>query len=206
MRASWTCLGLGPVALCCANSALPDPRLAVRQYEAALERNDAHAVHAFLSADARAQVSERDVRRWLDESRPALQARAKGLSLGSSRVSTRAQVRYADGEVAELALESEGYKIDSAALLPAGARTPAAALAELRRALSERSYSGLAQVLTAESRAAFDAQMRSLITSLEQPNALPVEIDGNHATLITTSGHRVELELQDGVWKVRDFE
>jgi hypothetical protein len=41
---------------------------------------------------------------------------------------------------------------------------------------------------------------------LERPDALPIQVNGNRATLQTTTGHRVELELHDGVWKVRDFE
>jgi hypothetical protein len=171
-----------------------------------VRRNDAKAVHALLDADARAAVSVEEVRAWLEESRPALQARARAWNAASSRVVTRARVRYPDGESAELTLEDGRFKVDSAAALPATAHTPEQALVQLRRALAARSYPALSRVLTQQSASALEQQLSGLVQSLERPEALAIEIEGNRATLLTVTGHRVELELQDGVWKVRDFE
>jgi hypothetical protein len=203
----WTCLIGGAVfAVACAAASPPDPRVALAQYEAALARNDAKAMHALLDADARAAVSVEEVQAWLAESRPVLQARAKAWRAASSHVVTRAQVQYPDGESAELTLEEGQFKIAAAAALPAAAHTPEQALVELRRALAARSYPALSRVLTQQSASALEQQLLGLIQSLEHPEALPIQVNGSRATLQTATGHKVELELQDGVWKVRDFE
>jgi hypothetical protein len=171
-----------------------------------LQRNDAKALHALLSDEARAAVSVNEVARLLAESRPELQARAHALAAASSKVETRATVRYPDGESAGLLLEAGEFRVDTAAALPAAAHTPEQALVELRRALAARSYPALSRVLTRQSADALELQLASVVEALSRPEALEIELNGQRATVLTATGHRVQLELQDGVWKVRDFE
>ncbi len=206
MRLWHSMLWCGSVALGCAARPVPDPKEAVAEYRAALERGDAARLHGLLSAEARAELTQDEVRALLQESKAELAARSKALSQPSAQTRTVARVRYPDGEWATLDMEQGVFRLRSAAALPAGARTPAEALAELRRALSRRSYPALVRVLSAESRGGLEEQLSSLVLALEQPDALDIQADGDRATVNTPGGHRIELVREDGVWRVRDFE
>jgi hypothetical protein len=146
------------------------------------------------------------VQNWLDESQPQLQRRARALASESSQWTTRATVRYVDGETATLTLERGQFLVDAAAALPALARSPEEALSHLRRALAGRNYPALTRILTPDSARALEDKIGGLVNALEQPQALPVQIEGNRASVVTVDGHRIELEEKDGVWRVRDFE
>lgn len=206
MRRWRTWIGCLWVPLSCASQAVPEPRAALLQYETAVREKDAAALHALLSAEARRAVSVKDVQNWLAESQPQLQRRAQALTSKSSQWTTRATVRYVDGETATLTLEQGEFRIDAAAALPASARTPEEALSHLRRALAGRNYPALTRILTPDSARALEDKFRGLVNALEQPQALPVQIDGKRASVVTADGHRIELEEKDGVWRVRDFE
>lgn len=194
------------VALGCASTRVPEPRAALAAYHDALERKDVDALYGMLDAQARESLSKDDVRRLLAESQPQLVARARALAAGDARTETEARVFYMDGERAVLSLEDGSFKVDAAAALPAGARTPAEALSELRRALARRSYPALIQVLDADSREALELQLEGLVRGLAQPEALSVQVDGDTAEVLVEGGHRVTLTRQDGVWRVRDFQ
>ncbi len=198
---------IGGCVVCgCATQRVPEPREVVVEYRDAVQRGDAAALYELLSESAKAQLTEREVRVLLQESKQELSQRASALSDARVRPQTLAKVGYPDGEFATLELEGGAFRLRSAAALPAGARTPAEALGELRRALARRSYPALTRVLSSESRGGLEEQMSSLVLALEQPDALDIQTDGDVATVVTPGGHRIELVREDGVWRVRDFE
>jgi hypothetical protein len=121
-------------------------------------------------------------------------------------VEARARVRFADGEAATLDVEDGAFRVEAAYALPAGARTPADALAELRRVLARRSYAGLVRVLTERARSALEADLRSLVEGLESPEGLQVDVTGDTATAEVPGGHEVKLKREGGVWRVEDFD
>jgi hypothetical protein len=105
-----------------------------------------------------------------------------------------------------LDLEGGHFRVSAAAGLPAGARTPAQALGELRGALARRSYAALVRVLSGETRSALEGDMRSLVEGLEHPDALDVRAHGETAEVEVPGGHKVLLKREAGVWKVVDFD
>lgn len=195
------------LAICgCAGAAVPDPRTAGSEYEAAVKKQDATALYELLDEEAKRALDERRVAQLLKESQKELLARAEALAGPDATVTAQAELRFSDGEVVVLQLEDGRFRLSSAAAFPSGANTPVQALHELRVALSRRSYQGLLQVLSSDTRASVEDQAADLVGALEQPETLDIVVNGDRATVTTPGGHRIDLLNEDGIWKVRDFE
>ncbi len=61
------------------------------------------------------------------------------------------------------------------------------------------------RVVTPATRAAIEADLRSLVTGLEKPESLPVQTTGDTASVTVPGGHHVRLKRDGGVWRVDDF-
>ena len=198
------------VALCaasgCSRAAIPDPRAAVREYSAAAERGDADAIYSMLTREAQRTYGRSGTRQLVKSSQKEIAANARALASGRATVQAEATVRYADGEEADLAVEDGHFRISSAQALPAGARTPVQALAELREALARRSYAGLMRVLSRDTRSSLDNDLRSLVEGLDQPETLDVKVSGDRAVVKLVGGHSVKLKREAGVWRIDDFD
>ena len=72
--------------------------------------------------------------------------------------------------------------------------------------LARRSYSGLMRVLTPETRALIERDLRSLVIGLERPDTLSPAIAGDIATVRVPGGHQVRLRRDNGIWRVDDFD
>jgi hypothetical protein len=185
---------------------MPDPKDAVRAYAEAAARGDADAIYGMLSEKGQRSLSRDEVRRLVGEERKELADQAKALAAPGVVVKARARVRYPDGEDATLELEGGTFRISAADALPAGARTPAQALEQLRRVLARRSYAGLLRVLSPSTRSAIENDLRSLVEGLEHPEGLEVQVAGDRATVQIPGGHEVKLRREAGVWHVEDFD
>jgi hypothetical protein len=190
----------------CGAESLPDPKDAVRAYADAAARGDADAIHAMLSEKGKRSLSREVVRRIVGEVKSELADQAKALAAPSVEIKARARVRYPDGEDATLELEGGVFRISAADALPAGARTPAQALDQLRRVLARRSYAGLLRVLSPSTRSAIENDLRSLVEGLGNPEGLEVQVAGDRATVQIPGGHEVKLRREAGVWHVEDFD
>lgn len=62
------------------------------------------------------------------------------------------------------------------------------------------------RVLTPSTRAAIEHDLRSLVSGLERPETLHVQINGDAATVSVPGGHQVKLKRDAGVWRVEDFD
>jgi len=193
-------------ALGCARTTLPDPEAAVRAYSEAARSGDADAIHAMLTKEAQRDFGVDGTRRLVAESAAEIAQQGEALATDPIRVDETAVVRFADGERATLVIEHGEFRVATAGVLPAGARTPVEALAELRQALARRSYPSLLQVLDAESRGALEEDLRTLVTGLEEPDTLDVNVTGDAAEVNLPGGHWVKLKREAGVWKVEDFD
>ncbi|MRG91852.1 hypothetical protein [Polyangium spumosum] len=198
------CLALALAA--CGGSAMPDPKDAVKAYADAAARGDADAIHAMMSKKGKRSLSREDVRRIVAEEKSELADQAKALSAPGVTIKAHARVRYPDGEDATLELENGVFRISAADALPAGAKTPAQALEQLRRVLARRSYAGLLRVLSPSTRSAIENDLRSLVEGLEHPEGLEVQVSGDRATVQVPGGHEVKLRREAGVWHVEDFD
>ena len=190
----------------CAARPLPDPRDAVMAYAEAAARGDGAALYALMSSDARKARSEAEVKAIVAGEKPELAEQAQALLAPDARVAATALVRYPDGEEAALELSHGRYWVTAAGALPGGGRTPEEALEQLRRVLARRSYDGLLRILSPETRAAVESDVRALVEGLGEPAELPVKVDGDAATVGVPGGHRVKLRRQEGVWRVEDFD
>jgi len=190
----------------CTGGGVPDPRSAADEYAAAASRGDADAIYGMMTTAAQKSRSREDVRRLVAEQRGELAEQAKQITAKDARVEATARLRYEDGEEAQLELREGRFSITSSGALPGGSRTPEQALDQLRRVLARRSYAGLMRVLTPATRTAIEQDLRSLVTGLERPETLHVQVSGEAATVTVPGGHTVKLKREGGVWRVDDFD
>ena len=201
-------LALAICALCtgCVGSAVPDPKAAADDYAQAAAKGDADAIYGMMTTSAQKSRSREDVRRLVNEQRGELAEQAKSVTAKDARVEATARLRYQDGEEAQLELRDGRFWITASGALPGGSRTPEQALDQLRRVLARRSYAGLMRVLTPATRAAIEQDLRTLVTGLERPDTLHVQVTGETATVTVPGGHTVKLKRDAGVWRVDDFD
>ena len=190
----------------CSGRAVPDPRSAAEEYAQAASRGDGDAIYEMMTTSAQKSRSRDDVKRLVAEQRSELAEQAKSLTAKDARVEAVARLRYEDGEEAQLELREGRFWITSSGALPGGSRTPEQALDQLRRVLARRSYAGLMRVLTPSTRAAIEQDLRSLVSGLERPETLHVEVTGDGAIVTIPGGHSVKLKREGGVWRVDDFD
>jgi uncharacterized protein (DUF3084 family) len=190
----------------CSSRAVPDPRSAAEEYAKAASSGDADAIYDMMTTSAQKSRSREEVKHLVAEQRGELAEQAKSLTAKDARVEAFARLRYEDGEEAQLELRDGRFWITSSGALPGGSRTPEQALDQLRRVLARRSYAGLMRVLTPSTRAAIEQDLRSLVTGLERPETLHVEVAGDGAVVTIPGGHMVKLKREGGVWRVDDFD
>jgi hypothetical protein len=194
-------MGLG-----CAGRQLPDPKVTARAYASALERGDANAVYALLTPEAQRALGRSGTAQLIRESKLELTRAAASVSSPAARVEATAEARFSDGESAMLLLEDGYFRVDAASILPARPRTPTEALSGLRRALSRRSYPALMALLARDSSQAVESDIGSLVTGLEHPETLDIQVNGDNAEVHVPTGHVIKLKREAGVWRVLDFE
>jgi hypothetical protein len=120
----------------CARPVVPEPQEALDRYLAAVRSGDDVAVYSMLTEASQRAYGREGVKRLLADSRSELTRRAASLASGKATIDTAAVIPYEDGEQAVLAVESGEFRVLAAGALPAGARTPAQALDELRQVLA----------------------------------------------------------------------
>jgi hypothetical protein len=199
-------VALGAAGLGCAHETVPEPREAAAAYAHAAARGDAVAIHGMLDERSRRAMSLDDVKRMVADQRAELGEQARAIGSASAETKARARVRWPDGEEAVLELREGRFLVSSADALPAGARTPAQALEQLRRVLARRSYAGLLRVLTPKTRGAIESDLRSLVEGLRSPEGLDIQQTGESATVQVPGGHVVRLRREGGTWHVEDFD
>jgi hypothetical protein len=199
-------LVLALAAPACASQRVPDPKVTAHAYASAIARGDADAVHALLTPEAQRAFGAAGTRQLVRESRAELGRTARAIDANGARVEASAEARFGDGESAVLVLENGEFRVDAASLLPARPRTPASALSGLRRALSRRSYPALMAVLASDSERALEQDIGALVSGLEHPETLDIQVNGDAAEVQLPSGHLIKLKREGGVWRVLDFD
>jgi hypothetical protein len=190
----------------CASQRVPDPKVTARAYASAAQRGDAAAIYALLTPEGQRALGPAGTRQLVSESKQELARTAQNIQSDGARVDAGAEARFSDGESATLVLENGRFKVDAASLLPARPRTPSQALAGLRRALARRSYPALMAVMTGDSQGALESDIGSLVSGLEHPETLDIQINGDSAEVQLPTGHRIVLKREAGIWRVLDFD
>lgn len=199
-------LGLSGLSGGCAASRLPDPRLAAVQYAEAARSADSERIYALLSREAQRDFGHQGTRELAQEAKPELRRQAAALLAPDVKVQAAAEIFFTDGESALFNLEQGRFRLSSLGTVPSRARTPSQALGDFRRALARRSYPALLGVLSLETRAALERELKSLVEGLENPETLDVKVSGDTAVVDVPGGHQVKLRREAGVWQILDFD
>lgn len=200
------CLVVATAALGCASSRVPDPRDAADAYAEAAARGDSDAIYDMMTTSAQKARTRAEVKELVSAERSELTEQARAVTDSSARAKATARLRFEDGEEAALDWNEGRFWVTSSGALPGGARTPEEALDQLRRVLARRSYAGLMRVVSPSTRAAIENDLRALVTGLEHPETLPVQVSGESATVAVPGGHHVHLKRDAGVWRIDDFD
>ena len=201
--------GLAPAAGLlsgCASQRVPDPKVTARAYASAAQRGDAEAIYALLTPEGQRALGRAGTKQLVQESKAELGRTAQAIQSDDARVEASAEARFDDGESATLVLEHGNFYVDAASLLPARPRTPSQALSGLRRALARRSYPALMALMAGDSRGALESDVGALVSGLEHPETLDIQVNGDAAEVQLPSGHRVVLKREAGIWRVLDFD
>ncbi len=206
MHARPALLALALLSGCGAAGRVEGPSGTVRAYAAALSRGDAASAWVLLDEDARRGRTEPEHSALMAQNAEELAAQAEALdrAAGTEAVEARARVPLASGETVVLVLEDGEWRIDGGVLDAAGLGTPLDAVAAFRRALMRRDLQGVERVLSRQTRAEWEEEVRRLVESTADPDDLEVEIQGNRAHVRTTGGGSIELVRESGEWRVVD--
>lgn len=191
---------------CGAGPRVAGPESAIRHYAEALERADAPSAWAILDEDARRGRTREEHAALMEANRVELaeQGRALARAAESDTAVAHAQVTLRTGETVVLVLEGGEWRIDGGVLDAAGLATPLDAVAAFRRALMRHDLPGVERVLSRQTRAEWEEEIRRVVESTEDADDLEVEIQGNHARVRTTGGGSIELVRESGEWRVVD--
>lgn len=190
----------------CASQHVPDPKVTARAYASAAKRGDADAIYALLTPEGQRALGPAGTKQLVAESKSELSRTAEAIQSNDARVDARAEARFSDGESATLVLENGRFFVDAASLLPARPRTPSQALSGLRRALARRSYPALMALMSGDSQGALESDLGALVSGLEHPETLDIQVNGDSAEVQLPTGHRVVLKREAGIWRVLDFD
>lgn len=185
---------------------MPDPKVALARYEAALERRDTEALSSMLTERARASWSREQLGEILERDREQLLARARAVSDPAAQLDGRAELAYENGVFVSLSLEEGEFLVDGAAALPLRPTSPKQALAAFARALAIHDVSLLAALLTPSTQKILESSLEGLKESLANHEEAIIETRGDRATAEFMSGHRVVLRQRKGVWLVEEIE
>ena len=195
------------LAGCGAGPRVEGPSNTIRAYATALERGDTDRAWSLLDEDARRGRTAADHAELMERNATELQEQAGALdrAAGSDAVEARARVTLASGETVVLVLEDGRWRIDGGVMDAYGMGTPRDAVAAFRRALMRRDLNGIERVLSRQTRAEWEEEVRRVVESTADPDDLEIEIQGNRAHVRTTGGGSIELVRESGEWRVVDI-
>ena len=196
------CLAVA-MAAGCGSSAIPNPKAGLRDFATAVAAKDAVAVHGMLDEESRRALTVAQVDEILQRDAAELLQRNQATLAADANV--EAQVTLSSGEQAAVVERAGAFYLSEPGINGAAALTPVDAVVALRRALEAQSYAALMRVLTPELREQVEHHRKQLIEALRYEDALKLTTDGDRVVVDTADGHRVILEQESGVWRVRDF-
>lgn len=129
---------------------------------------------------------------------------ARGEMLAEAPMTESARVHLRSGGVVVLVRQDGEWRVDRGVLGAPALGTPAEALAAFAAALSRVRASHVTSVLTRGARLLFADELDRWSRGLADVDAVPIVIEGEHATASLPTGVVVELTLEAGEWRVED--
>lgn len=190
----------------CAARRGPDPTSVLIAYAAAVERDDPRAAYALLSERVRDQVSEREfLERWrATQTERRAQAAALRAAAAARRFTTGAQVD-SGGRSSLLVLESGGWRVVAPRRTETGARTPEEAVRRFVEALERRDADALLRLLAEPLRSTVERELAERLAKLKATVGKPIPTEGDRARLRYDPRYHLELQRENGQWRVADF-
>jgi hypothetical protein len=196
----------------CASTPPPKPEGAVRQYLAALDRDDPHGAYTLLQPSLRAHVTESDfTQRWrssTEERRTQADRLRVALAPGEHPpVGEWAAIIFPDGARVPLARDAGSWHLTSTELGELHAATPAEALRLFVQAAEARRFDVLLNLLGDPLRSEVERQLRERLDKLKAAlgKARDLDVSGDRARLLYGSGFHIDLRRQNGEWRVFDL-
>lgn len=204
-RPIWLLMGLLSAG-CGGGTPVEGPSRVILDYAGALSAGDAGRAWELLDEDARRGRTEEQHAELMTENGAELREQGAALERAArgDTVEAQARVALASGETLVLVLEDGRWRIDGGVLDAAGLRTPLDAVAAFRRALMRRDLPGIERVLSRQTRAEWEEEVRRVVESTADRDDLEVEVQGNRARVRTTGGGSIELVRESGEWRVVD--
>ena len=171
-----------------------------------MQKGDPRAAFQLLSAEAQRNYGPKGVEQLMAEHRDELVVAGQATASALARLEASASIEFADDRAARVMLERGRFRIAAAGAFPAAAATPLDALRELREVLARRSFAGLLRVLTRDRAQTLEASLEDLVKALNEPSSLELELEGRRAVAKLPGGHKIELEREDGLWRVKEFD
>lgn len=189
---------------CAGVTRVESPASTVRSYASALAEGDARTAWALLDEEARRGRTEREHAELMAQNASELASQGEVLASAAERVEATARVPLRSGETVVLVLEDGAWRIDGGVLDAAGLGTPLDAVAAFRRALMRRDLDGIERVLSRQTRAEWEEEVRRLVEATAAPDDLDIEVQGNRAHVRMTGGGSIELVRESGEWRIVD--
>jgi len=177
-------------------------------YIAAVRADDAHAAYLLLDEATRARTSEEAFARRMRDASGELSTQVDELEQSLQRRPARvdARVDLDDGGRVVMVEESGQLRIAAGVLDAPSLGSPEDAVLALRRALMRRSLAGVLRVLSQDSRAEVEAEIRDYLDATSDSLDLESEIHGDEARVRLTGGRSVTLIREEGEWRVVDVD
>lgn len=186
-----------------------DPEPALVAWRQAIAMGDAHAAYKLLSSSLRAHVSESDFALQWKAAQADLSAQEEALH--APYAVRRASVELSDGRAWPLVRDPDRWRVAAAHPLEPGGDTPEDALRRLIAAIDARDFDALVGLLAEPLRTTVEQALADRVSRLKTAvRHGGIEMSGSNssgtsARLRYDARYHIDLVLENGRWRVADF-
>ncbi len=192
------------VAGCARGGAGITPISAVHGYLAA--KDDPHVAYRLLSEKLRRSISEPDfAARWRQTAEERKSQVAALGPLGTKPATERARATWSDGREAALVFDPTGWRMAAPRIATSGAASPEEAVRRFAEAFEHHDLDGLLDLMADPLRSLVERELADRIGRLKTAVHKEIQVDGPHARLRFDDRFYLDLRLENGLWRVSDF-
>lgn len=184
-------------------SSVESPDAALRSYVSAIEGGDWARAYRLLDEGARHGMSASEYADYCSTNRELMvdQARALASALDEGSARVLASVPVDRLRAVELEHVDGAWYLAGGVPLSTGAETPLASMEQLAAVLDSDGVHQLLDLLGAELRARYVAEIGAIVTALADAGSSTVSVFGDHAS-IEVGEITIQLVREDGAWHV----
>lgn len=182
------------------------PQKVVDQYVAAIRTNRPDLAYDLLDEAVRRRVSKNEFSTRWRNARGELEDQARGLESAKTKPAVRATVTFGDGVTADLVFIKGEWRISEGITVKLQAATPTDALRAFVKAVEERDYQAVMQLVSKSMRETIEREISDRLERLKKSLDREIEVTGNKARFQYDRRYKIELIKEDGQWKILDFD